>query len=243
VPDDDKDNARILGLTPVKWRKIKARLMATISGFIVENDTITQEKLQKTWKNTQEKIDKNKQNGAKGGRAAASKNNDLTQANATVSVKPKASIPEPEPEPEPEPVREESTNVLLVQSPSFSASDFQDFWDAYPHRNGKKNRTGAEKSFARAIKAGATLEQIAAGVSSMQNDPDVRRGFPRDPTTWLNQKGWTDEFSTQQHQFKAINGGRNDQALNNSTDQRRDPALEQIARLAGLDASSGHGGV
>jgi hypothetical protein len=27
VPDDDKDNARILGLTPAKWRKIKARLM------------------------------------------------------------------------------------------------------------------------------------------------------------------------------------------------------------------------
>lgn len=31
VPDDDKDNARILGLTPAKWRKIKARLI----GFLV----------------------------------------------------------------------------------------------------------------------------------------------------------------------------------------------------------------
>ena len=31
VPDDDKDNARILGLTPAKWRKIKARL----SGFLI----------------------------------------------------------------------------------------------------------------------------------------------------------------------------------------------------------------
>ena len=26
VPDDDKDNARIIGLTVAKWRKIKARL-------------------------------------------------------------------------------------------------------------------------------------------------------------------------------------------------------------------------
>jgi uncharacterized protein YdaU (DUF1376 family) len=237
VPDDDKDNARILGLTPVKWRKIKARLMATISGFIVENDTITQEKLQKTWKNTQEKIDKNKQNGAKGGRAAASNNNDLGQANATVSVKPKSSIPEPEPEP----VKKESTNVLLAQSSSFSASDFQDFWDAYPHRNGKKGRPNAEKSFARAIKSGATLEQIAAGVSSMQNDPDVRKGFARDPTTWLNQKGWTDEFDAQQPQSKAINGGRNDQARNNHTEYHSDPALEHIAHLAGVIPTSGNG--
>jgi uncharacterized protein YdaU (DUF1376 family) len=97
VPDDDKDNARILGLTPAKWRKTKARLLATISGFKIENDAITQEKLQKTWENTQEKITKNKANGAKGGRAAASKNNDLDQANATETVKPKATIPEPEP--------------------------------------------------------------------------------------------------------------------------------------------------
>ena len=100
VPDDDKDNARILGLTPAKWRKIKARFMVTISGFVVENDTITQEKLRKTWENTQEKIDKNRKNGAKGGRATSSKTNDLSQANAANSQERKPSIPEPEPEPE-----------------------------------------------------------------------------------------------------------------------------------------------
>jgi uncharacterized protein YdaU (DUF1376 family) len=100
VPDDDKDNARILGLTNAKWRKIKARFIATISGFRVENDAITQEKLQKTWEITQEKIDKNRSNGAKGGRASASKNNDLDQANATNSQERKDTIPEPEPEPD-----------------------------------------------------------------------------------------------------------------------------------------------
>lgn len=42
VPDDDKDNARILGMTTGKWRKVKARLMPFLtaengelrSGFI-----------------------------------------------------------------------------------------------------------------------------------------------------------------------------------------------------------------
>lgn len=100
VPDDDKDNARILGLTTAKWRKTKARLVSTIPGFRIEGNLITQEKLQKTWKNTQEKIDKNRANGAKGGRAASSKNNGLAQANATVSQSQNPSIPEPEPEPE-----------------------------------------------------------------------------------------------------------------------------------------------
>lgn len=96
VPDDDKDNARILGLTVARWKRIKARLAVFL---VIENDHITQKKLLETWENTQEKIAKNKLNGAKGGRAAASKINDLDQANATVSVKPKATIPEPEPEP------------------------------------------------------------------------------------------------------------------------------------------------
>jgi uncharacterized protein YdaU (DUF1376 family) len=100
VLDDDRDNARILGLTPAKWRKVKARFLATISGFHADGETITQEKLRKIWENTQEKIAKNVVNGAKGGRAAASKINDLGQANATETLKPKATIPEPEPEPQ-----------------------------------------------------------------------------------------------------------------------------------------------
>ena len=121
VPNDDKDNARILGLTPAKWRKIKARLVATISGFQVEGNAITQEKLQKTWKNTQEKIEKNKANGSKGGRAAASKNNDLGQANAENSLKPKATIPEPEPEPT---IREPKGSLS-------SGDDLRSAFDAY----------------------------------------------------------------------------------------------------------------
>ena len=56
VPDDDKDNARILGLTVGKWRKVKERLSEFLS---FDGDCITQKKLQKTWKNTQEKIAKN----------------------------------------------------------------------------------------------------------------------------------------------------------------------------------------
>jgi len=118
------------------------------------------------------------------------------------------------------------------------SADFSDFWEAYPHRNGKKkNRKGADAAFLRAIKAGAMVSDIAKGVEAMRRDPDVMRGYARDPTTWLNQQGWTDEIP-QSPQFQAINGGDHDQRNYNTPPHghthRPDAALEQIARLAGI---------
>lgn len=104
VPDDDKDNARILGLSAAKWRRIKARLSADPVALIFENDTISQKKMLKTWQITQEKIENNSSNGAKGGRPKSKGNNDLAKANGSLRVNPddnpNATIPEPEPEPE-----------------------------------------------------------------------------------------------------------------------------------------------
>lgn len=108
----------------------------------------------------------------------------------------------------------EDTNVSSGQGDL--SQHFQDFWDAYPHRGGKKKRAAAEMAFSKAIKAGATLQDIATGVEDMRKDPDVQRGYARDPTTWLNQKGWTDEFSEAQPQFKTITGGHNGQSTNKS---------------------------
>ncbi len=99
IPNDDKDIARILGVTVAKWKKIKARL----NGFLtIDDDKISQEKLQKVWKKTQEKIAKNSENGAKGGRPKSNKNNDLGKANGSNSLNPNESIPEPEPKKEKE---------------------------------------------------------------------------------------------------------------------------------------------
>lgn len=118
VPDDDADNARILGLSKAKWRKMKARLADTIPNFIIEDGYISQKNLRKIWENTQEKIAKNKINGAKGGRAKSNNNNDLSKANATNSLKRKPSMPEPDPEP-----YKEDTNVSLSLVPTDSTAD------------------------------------------------------------------------------------------------------------------------
>ena len=127
----------------------------------------------------------------------------------------------------------------VVSLPCAKADHFPDFWASYPHRNGqKKNRNGAEAAFLKALKS-ATAEQIAAGVEMMRNAPDVLRGFARDPTTWLNQHGWQDEH---QPTLTAINGGHYEttgttRPIPEGRGNRPDPALAQIARLAGLRPS------
>lgn len=88
-------------------------------------------------------------------------------------------------------IREKEDTPLTPQG---DEGRFQEFWDAYPHRHGqKKNRKGAEAKFKAAIKRGVTADEILAGVAQMQRFPDVQRGYARDPATWLNQQGWTDE--------------------------------------------------
>lgn len=103
VPDDDKDNARILGLSLPKWRRIKQRLA---SFLIIDDGQISQKKLQELWQTTQEKIEKNRQNGLRGGRPTSNKSNDLAKANGSASVKRNETIPEPEPDPD----KKESSN-------------------------------------------------------------------------------------------------------------------------------------
>jgi hypothetical protein len=74
---------------------------------------------------------------------------------------------------------------------------FAEFWDvAYPHRGGrKKGRKTAEAKYAAAVKRGVSETTIIAGAMAAKSDPDVIRGFARDPTTWLTAEGWADEFS------------------------------------------------
>lgn len=95
VPDDDRDNARIVGLSVQKWKAVKERLRPLL---MFSDGSISQKKLLKTWESTREKIETNRANGMKGGRPKTSKNNGVAKANGSVSVKPIKTIPEPEPE-------------------------------------------------------------------------------------------------------------------------------------------------
>ena len=88
VPNDDKDLARIVGLTVSKWLKIKARLMPFLT---IENDEISQKRLKKEWKYVHEKRQKNSKNGAKGGRPKIILNNEIAKANGYLNQNPNES--------------------------------------------------------------------------------------------------------------------------------------------------------
>lgn len=195
VPDDDRDNARILGLTVAKWRKVKDRLSPFL---ILEDGHISQKNLRKIWENTQEKIEKNRENGSKGGRPKSSQNNDLAKANGSVSVNPNESIPEPEPEPE------EDTNVSSLRDAAEEGPDFfEEFWLQYPHRGGaKKGKSDAKKSWDRAIKAKTNPSQIIQGAMRYAADAQVIRGFAKNPATWINQRCWHDEIEFEPSSYR-----------------------------------------
>lgn len=74
IPDDDKDNARMVGLTVTKWRRMKPRLMEFLDA---KNGEISQKRLKKEWEFVQKRKQIAITNGAKGGRPPSSENNDL----------------------------------------------------------------------------------------------------------------------------------------------------------------------
>lgn len=161
IPDDDVDIARILRLTRAKWMRIRKRLAPFL---LFEDGRISQKNLLKIWENTQEKIEKNRENGAKGGRPKSSKNKDITKPNGSVSQNPNETIPEPEPYTEP--VREKENpngfskkadqgsrlpddwmpDEIFAASEGLSAADtqreaqkFRDYWRSMPGRRGVKS--------------------------------------------------------------------------------------------------------
>lgn len=209
LPDDDKWIMRRMRVSQEEFESV---VLVVIGEFFDRSKgRVSNARLAKEFIKTHEAHSKRVLAGSKGGKAKSLKSKDSTSSKAKAMPK--------QPEPEPEPYKKD-TNVSSVQS-----QDFQDFWDAFPHRDGKKTkRPDAEKAFIKALKGGATIQAIADGVAAMRRDPDVGRGYGRGPVPWLNQQGWTDEIPTTP-QLTAINGGQYDQSSHNSKSAQRDQAL------------------
>ena len=230
LPDDDAWIMRRMRCDQATFDDVVSVVLAEF--FTRKNGRISNARLAREFAKSDLAHKRRVSAGSKGGKAKALAEKEKKLSNA------KAMLKQPEPEPEPY-IKNRDTNVSLVRRDLFQAKDFADFWDAYPHRNGKKkNRQGAEAAFARAIKAGATIEDIAAGVDAMRRDPDVMRGYARDPTTWLNQRGWTDEIPE-----TPINGSNYGNVTDrskqspNGPQNRVDPAVANIARIVGIGPS------
>lgn len=92
LPHDDKKLARMVGVSPAKWRKIKAGI---IEFFTVEENHISQKKLTKIYKNVSKKVEQNRDNGKLGGRPKSLETNKPPEANGSVSLNPNETQTEP----------------------------------------------------------------------------------------------------------------------------------------------------
>ena len=75
--------------------------------------------------------------------------------------------------------------------PSLKHPDFfEQFWETYPKKVGKKT---AQKAWQSAIKT-EDPQAILAGALSYAKDPTRKEAYTAHPTTWLNAGRWMDEY-------------------------------------------------
>ncbi len=69
--------------------------------------------------------------------------------------------------------------------------DFETFWNLY---NKKTSRVDAERKFKAALKT-TSFENIINGLNKYIKSRGVESKFWKNPSTWLNQECWNDEYS------------------------------------------------
>jgi hypothetical protein len=67
---------------------------------------------------------------------------------------------------------------------------FAEWYAAYPAH---KEPGAASDAFTRAVAKGADPQDLIDAAKRYCDDPTVRRGYIKNPATWLNKKCWLDE--------------------------------------------------
>jgi uncharacterized protein YdaU (DUF1376 family) len=173
LPDNAGYICGHLGLSVRQWSFHRKRLIATGKLF-VRDEFIASSRADQELFATRSYQEQQAFNGSQ-----PKKNKHIPEA----VVKPTLNHTEPDTDTE-----DREAKASLVRS-----KDFQTFWERYPHRDGiKRNRGTAEKKYRLAVKSGVSEQAILDGVERVKADPRVSTGYARDPTTWLNQRGWED---------------------------------------------------
>lgn len=83
---------------------------------------------------------------------------------------------------------------------------FEDFYDAYPRRVGRKE---ARRRFEAALKDGAQARELIDGARTYAKAMvGTAARYVAHPSTWLHQRRWTDEHPAPESQPVAVNGWR-----------------------------------
>ncbi|MEM1040877.1 MAG: DUF1376 domain-containing protein [Pseudomonadota bacterium] len=198
LPDDDRKLAHITRLSVKKWKAHRPDMKALfdVGDGVWQSARMTKE-LQKVESQSQSRSSA----GAKGARAKALKTNKPDKANAQAGLKhTRYQIPdssslcsEPHGRAREPGLFGEAPPKKIEPSPQQLTAWFNRFWDDWPNKVGRK---AAVDAFGKAIKRGASAENIIAGVGRYKRDKPPDRQW-LNPATFLNQERWNDEPSSQ----------------------------------------------
>lgn len=95
--------------------------------------------------------------------------------------------------------KENSRSVAKATRPAENLK-FEEFWKAYPRRDGPNPRKPAEQKFNALVKTGVDPDVMIAGAKQLAAE-ESRRGrigtqYVAQAMTWLNQQRWTDHAAT-----------------------------------------------
>lgn len=102
------------------------------------------------------------------------------------------------PEPEPEPIKKTSSSTASrkrsVKTETPQSPLFDEFWKAYPRREGKGK---AREAFSRVVANGTQPEILVSAAARYASHHFRMKTEPKyiaHPTTWLNQERWEDDY-------------------------------------------------
>lgn len=92
--------------------------------------------------------------------------------------------------------REEDSRVVAEATHPRPPDRFEEFWKAYPRRDGANPRAPAEKKFKALVKSGVDPEIMIAAVKALASAESAKgnigTSFIPQAMTWLNQNRWSD---------------------------------------------------
>lgn len=97
---------------------------------------------------------------------------------------------------------------IVRKRESYDSRAFDEFWDAYPRRVGKK---AAADKFRTAMKSGITPQQLIDGArryAAHCHENRIGERYTKHPTTWLNQGCWDDELKPETEKTKGNGNDR-----------------------------------
>lgn len=192
LPNDESKLARIVGLSPARWRKIAPDVMAF---FVIDGNEITQKRLAAEIEKAKEKSQKRAHAGSLGGKAKALKDNEPALANATDLS---WHLPETRDQrSESKEEKKEPTCAVAKATRTGIDKAFEEFWSEYPKRGTAANpRKPAREKFERLVKSGADPSEIVRGARLYREAEAGRGTLGSDKiamaSTWLNQERWRD---------------------------------------------------